>query len=325
MLNLRNRVFLSGGKNLGGKITQRPFAYVHNFHHPPAIYVNDQKFINDWDISEYEPVMKSFLTRRWITKREVYPKIEILPTLQAYRDSLYLQRLVPLERLLSEHHMVRAYESDSMTSQYVMTIFCEEYEKNLYEAYHKKVLMNGQVVGLGEYNDHEAVKQKADELFDIFYNGEKLTPFERDIERRYLATKLEKMSKYKKNKSERYKVRWTLSDINRFQEHENYRMTDPEYLAKAKPEFSYFSMDDSLKHLYTYLDIKNVGKIRRFWTWLTEMRMYERSRHRNQLQAKIILQKLFQYPDSWEFVNQLEVEEDFHINHSIVNMHMWLV
>ena len=283
------------------------------------------KYINDWDISEYEPVVQTFLTKRWTTKREVFPKIEIMPTMKGYEDSLYLQKLVPIERLLTESHMIRMYDYDNLNSQYIITLFAEEYEKNLFEAYHKKILMNGQVPSLGDYNEYIALKKKADSIFDIFYNGDKLTPFERDIERRYIAAKFEKINKYKKNRSERYKVRWTLSDINRFQEHDNYRMTDPEFLAKPRPEFSYFSLDNSVKHLNTYLDIKNVGRIRRFWVWLTEMRVYERSRHRNQLQAKIILQKLFQYPDTWEFVNQLEVEEDFHINHSIVNMHIWLV
>jgi len=30
-------------------------------------------------------------------------------------------------------------------------------------------------------------------------------------------------------------------------------------------------------------------------------------------------------PDSWEFVKQMDVEEDFHINQSIVNMHAWII
>lgn len=185
--------------------------------------------------------------------------------------------------------------------------------------------MNGQVPSIGDYNEYVALRKKADDIFDIFYNGEKLSGFERDLERRYISKKMEKVSKYNKVKSLRYKVRWTLSDINRFQEHENYRMTDPDYLAKPRPIFSKFSMDESLKHLYTYMDIRNIKGLRRAWVWLTEMRIYERSRHRNKLQAKVLLQKLFQYPDSWEFVNQLEVEEDFHINHSIINMHLWLI
>lgn len=242
-----------------------------------------------------------------------------------YKDSLYLQKLVPIDRLLTERHMTRMYSHDAINSQYIMTIFCEEYEKNLYEAYAQKVLMNGQVVQWGDYNEYINVKKQADDLFDIFYNGEKLTSFERDIERKYLARKHDKLQKYGKAKSNRYKVRWTLSDINRFQDQENYRMTDPEYLAKPRPIYSHFSMDESQKHAYTCMDITNMGKIRRTIAWLTEMKIYERSRFRNKLQANIILQKIFQYPDSWEFVNQLSTEEDFHINHSIVNMHIWLV
>jgi hypothetical protein len=305
--------------------TFRNLAVIHNFHHPPVVYVNDTRYVNDYDITDYEPVVQAFLTRRWMTKREIPPKIEILPPMQDYKDSLYLQKLVPMDRLLTESHMSKMYDFDNMNSQYFITLFAEEYEKPLFEAYHSKILMNGQVVSTGDYNQFVALRKKADKIFDIFYDGEKLTGFERDIERRYLAEKMSKLAKYQKSKSERYKVRWTLSDINRFQEQDNYRMTDPDFLAKPRPIFSHFSMDDSLKHLYTYLDIRNISKLRRVWVWLTEMRIYERSRHRNQLQARVILQKLFQYPDSWEFVNQLEVEEDFHINHSIVNMHIWLI
>ena len=318
----------------------RKFAFIHNFHHPPIFYVNDVGYTNDYDISEYEPVVQAFLTRRWISKREVYPKLEILPVMENYRNSLYLQKLVPMDRLLTESHMVKMATSykinfglgssqklmnANINSQYFMSIIWEEYEKNLYEAYMKKILMNGQVVSLGDYNDYIKLKEKADQIFDIFYNGEKLTDFERDIERRYLSLKNDKLNKYERNKSKRYKVNWTLSDINRYQEQENYRMTDPEFLSKPRPIFSKFDMEESLKQLYTYMDIKNMSWLRRKFVWLTEMRIFERSRHRTKLQAKILLQKIFQYPDWWEFVNQLEVEEDFHINHSIVNMHIWLL
>ena len=275
----------------------RHFAYIHNFHHPPLFYVNDIRYVNDYDISEYEPLVQAFLGRRWITKREVYPKIEVLPNMDDYKDSLYLQKLVPIDRLLTENHMVRMYEYDTVNSQYIMTIFCEEYEKNLYEAYAKKILMNGQVVGWGEYNQFVNLKRKADEIFDIFYNGEKLTSFERDLERKYLTLKLDKLAKYNKSKSMRNKVRWTLSDINRFQEQEDYRMTDMEYLSKPRPIYSKFNMDESAKHLYTYMDIQKYSRIRKTWVWLTEMSHFERSRQRNQLQARILLQKLFQYPD----------------------------
>ena len=305
---------INSGKILRTLTSQqiKRFAFIHNFHHPPVFYVNDVKYTNDYDISDYEPVVQAFLTRRWITKREVYPKLEILPVMENYRNSLYLQKLVPMDRLLAENHMVKMVTSyklnlglgssqklmnANINSQYFMSIICEEYEKNLYEAYMKKVLMNGQVVSIGDYNDYVKIKEKADEIFDIFYNGEKLTEFERDIERRYLSLKSDKLNKYERNKTKRYKVNWTLSDINRYQEQENYRMTDPEFLSKPRPIYAKFDLDESLKQLYTYMDIKNTGWLRRKIAWLTEMKIFEQSRHRTKLQAKVLLAKIFQYPD----------------------------
>lgn len=38
-----------------------------------------------------------------------------------------------------------------------------------------------------------------------------------------------------------------------------------------------------------------------------------------------MLERIFNYPDSWEFINHIEVEEDFHIMISVLNMHVWLV
>jgi hypothetical protein len=40
--------------------------------------------------------------------------------------------------------------------------------------------------------------------------------FELDIERMYISEKLEKHHNHKKRKSYRYKVKWTVSDLNRF-------------------------------------------------------------------------------------------------------------
>jgi len=31
------------------------------------------------------------------------------------------------------------------------------------------------------------------------------------------------------------------------------------------------------------------------------------------------------YIDSWEFVNSMDIPSDFHINHAIANMHVWLM
>lgn len=50
----------------------------------------------------------------------------------------------------------------------------------------------------------------------MFYNGDQLTDLEVDIERMYISDKMEKYNTYLKRKTMRYKVRWTVSDLNRY-------------------------------------------------------------------------------------------------------------
>jgi len=38
-----------------------------------------------------------------------------------------------------------------------------------------------------------------------------------------------------------------------------------------------------------------------------------------------MISRFLLYIDSWEFVTTMDVENDFHINHSIANMHTWLL
>ena len=59
------------------------------------------------------------------------------------------------------------------------------------EAMQKRV-MNGQVVPMLEKPKHDAIVNKIDQMKDIFYNGDKMTDLELDIERQYLATKWQK-------------------------------------------------------------------------------------------------------------------------------------
>ena len=75
--------------------------------------------------------------------------------------------------------------------------------------------MNGSVVPLIEKAEHDAIRQKVNALRNIFYNGDPLTAFELDIERMYVNDKHEKVAAYNKRKSLRYKVRWSISDLNK--------------------------------------------------------------------------------------------------------------
>ena len=113
-----------------------------------------------------------------------------------YRDIYYQQRLVPLDVLYENKHLQRLFDADDINSQYVQSIFCEEFEKQMYEGLLQKVVMNGSVVQLIDKPKHDMIRQKFKRLQQTFYYGEPLTKFELDIERMYIADKMEKYSTY---------------------------------------------------------------------------------------------------------------------------------
>jgi len=76
--------------------------------------------------------------------------------------------------------------------------------------------MNGSVPSMFDKVAADKIDEKSKELLEIFYRGDKLSKFERDTERMYISEKLEKHYNYKKRNSYRYKVKWTVSDLNRF-------------------------------------------------------------------------------------------------------------
>lgn len=51
----------------------------------------------------------------------------------------------------------------------------------------------------------------------------------------------------------------------------------------------------------------------------------ERGSRRAKLIASSLLQRFLLYQDSWDFINTLELQDDFHIHNSVANMHLWLL
>ena len=90
--------------------------------------------MNDWDTEEYLPQVKAFLSKRWTAKREVPAKIAIMSDMGNYfRSVYYQQRLAPGEFNYQEKQLKRLYESDSINSQFLHSIFTEDYEKEMYD------------------------------------------------------------------------------------------------------------------------------------------------------------------------------------------------
>lgn len=124
------------------------------------------------------------------------------------------QRLVPGEQLYDLKTMERFYSSDNITTQFLYAMWTQDYEKPMIEEILKKRIMNGSVVSLIDKPKHDQLTEQTAALADVFYNGEQLTPYETELERIYIDAKLTKHNEYKKRKVNRFKVRWTISDLN---------------------------------------------------------------------------------------------------------------
>jgi hypothetical protein len=111
---------------------KRLFSFIHNFHSPPSYYVNGIRYVQDYDLEEYEPSVRAFLTKRWTTKREIPPKIAILDDMGAsYNHVYYQQRLAPGDAAYEAKHMERLYDADDVNTQFIHAMVCEDYEKNM--------------------------------------------------------------------------------------------------------------------------------------------------------------------------------------------------
>ena len=169
-----------------------------------------------------------------------------------YRHVYYQQKLAPGETLYDAKHMQRLYDADAVNTQFIHSMVCEEYEKNLIEEVMKKRIMNGSVPTYLDEKTHSEINQQTDYWTKVFYEGLPLTDFEIDVQRMYLAAKVLKHTKYDKRKTQRFKVRWTVSDLNLYQDQSNYRMNDPEYFGTAKPQFFPFDLDKALECMYIH-------------------------------------------------------------------------
>jgi len=108
------------------------FSFFHNFHHPPVLYCNGKKHHFDYNVDLYKPVIRAFLTKRWTAKREIPPKIAIMSDMgPGYRQIYSQQRLAFGEFPYDLKRLERLYEQEDVNSQFIHSIYFEDYEKNM--------------------------------------------------------------------------------------------------------------------------------------------------------------------------------------------------
>lgn len=89
--------------------------------------------------------------------------------------------------LYDEKTLKRLYDSDAINTQFLHSMWCEEYEKNMLEECLKKKVMNGSVPALADTPKVEELAKQCDYWRDVFYNGIALSDFETDVQRIYLS------------------------------------------------------------------------------------------------------------------------------------------
>ena len=113
-----------------------------------------------------------------------------------YRHIYYQQRLVYGDFLYDNTRLERLYNANNLNTTFLHSIYTEEHEKPMIEQAMQKQVMNGSVVPLLEKPKHDEIKADLKKWFSTFYNGEKLTRYEKDLESQYLLVKFQKNKQY---------------------------------------------------------------------------------------------------------------------------------
>ena len=78
----------------------------------------------------------------------------------AYKTIYFQQKVAPGEFLYDEANLKKLYEADIINTQYIHSIFFEEYEKNLLEAVLQKKICNGSVPSMIEKTKSDLINKK---------------------------------------------------------------------------------------------------------------------------------------------------------------------
>lgn len=111
-------------------------------------------------------------------------------------DSLQTQKLVNLRTLLDERRLNDFCLHESIDTKYIMSICCEPYFKPMLDQYLSKVLVNGMVVPMKDLETYQKIKLKVVNLYKVFFFGDPISLYEREIEKKYLAMKQDKWHKF---------------------------------------------------------------------------------------------------------------------------------
>ena len=312
------------------------FSITHNYHSPATLWVNGREYKFDDNLEEYSSYIQAFLNRRYTHKKEISPKIKVLKdmnnVLRDYHNSFYVQITYPTYNLFDLDYLRYMQAHKIIDSGYIISRFFEEYEKPMYDAMLTKFLINGRVEFMEDRELFYNYRQEINKLIKVFYDGDKLSYLEREIERAYLILKQSKnyelVNKYVNNpKLKKEECVLTFSELNKMSGHVNFRMCSPEYFFKACPIFERIDVEKMFYSLYE-IRYNSLSKFQIFEK-LKLKYQYRKSllktQHRVQFVAYFIYLRIFQYLESYEYNNEFNLSLNFKINFNMLVFHTWLI
>lgn len=323
-------------KCMHSSLSKKKFSIIHNYHSPYILWLGVKYEMMDDNIEEYNRYIQAFLTKRFTHKKEIAPKIKVLKDLQNvlkdYHNTFYIQKTFPLYNLLNLTYMKYMHSHKIFDTGYVISRFSEEYEKNMYDAVFEKLLVCGRVEFMEDKPYFDEIRSKIDSLVSTFYNGDKLSPFEREIERTYLILKQNKLneiiSKQRMNpKSKKSECFLTFSERNKLSGHVNFRMMHPTYFFQSRPIFETIDVE---KMFYSLYEMRyNTLKFYQVYSKLKLKFQYRKAllqnMHRVEFLSHYIYLQIYQYLESYEFNNEFNLSLNFRISFNMIVFHLWLV
>lgn len=317
-------------------LSKKNFSIIHNYYSPYILWSEGNYIEYDDNLTEYNPYFQAFLNKRRIHKKEIRPKILILKDkyniLKEYHNTFYIQNTYPCYNLINYQYMKYLHKSNIIDSTYIISRFSEEYEKPMLDAALTKTIVCGRVEFLEDYEFFSNLKKQIKHLIQIFYHGEKLSAFEREIERAYLMIKKEKFSelqaKYQANPNlKRSECFFTFSEKNRSYGHINFRMSHPNYFFQPRPIFEKINFENIFNSLY---EIRyNILKSHQIFKKLLLKFHYRKSLiyspTRTEFVSNYIYVMVFQYLESYEFYSEFNLSLNFKENFNLIILHFWMI
>jgi hypothetical protein len=316
--------------------------YYHNFPTVAEYYCNGKLITLDKNFHNYNNYFRAFLSKRWINKFEIPPKIEILNVPEGIQGLINHTQSIPNEISpldLDESILKYFYSKGYINRNYIFNILFEKNEINLYKSILNKQIMNGYVVKYffddrdgeiiqSDFNIQNNISQKIKEYVKIFFFGQELTRFEKALNIHYLTQKWNNYIDYKNNKEGIQYTLFTRNDMLRsklFFDYKEKLLKDGVAPGAGEKNILDDYNPNEAKSTHYLMETQSEGLLRKILFKIFTNSSDPFDEDRIQLISRYILLKIYTFLESEEFNSIFPQDLDFYISQGILSMHLWLV